>query len=187
MKSFHGTRKYELVGLLKYGSCLMKFFVLIYEYWLVRSRPDNSPTLTGVGCINVSLQLVAHPDEGVRYTDAPQDWEIYSLRYRSGQSRVFAFHDACWTLLLERAAVREAYSISQIVSHLFNILYSTPCDEKLVWMPGHDYGGVLQFQCSIGNPLFYMKILLLFYFLVLTFKLLFIIVDRTTCPNHPIL
>lgn len=109
------------------------------------------PFVTGVGYLSPNHELIAHPDETTRYSDAIEGLETSPFHYTSGEYWVFPFHDACWSLLLSRTAKQE-HDSAQVARHLFHILYCTPWNGYYTAVCGHDYGGASEFLHGHGNP-----------------------------------
>ncbi|KAL3462113.1 hypothetical protein BJX64DRAFT_299742 [Aspergillus heterothallicus] len=108
-------------------------------------RPAGPVTLTGIGYLDSNERLVAP-------SDPESSFEVNGARlntlypFYDPAAKAFIFHAACWNLLLER--VPEAQSdIGRCATIFFYMVFCTTWDlERPFLRPGHDFGGVSQFQ-----------------------------------------
>lgn len=114
-------------------------------------RGTSLPLITGVGYLSPMDELIAHPDETIRYSDATGGLESFLFLNLSRQYWAFFFHDACWSLLLSRTS-QQGHESAQVVRHLFQILYCTPWKIYYTAMRGHDYGGASNFHRGSQLP-----------------------------------
>lgn len=107
--------------------------------------------LTGVGFLNDDDILLAPSDEALSYLEAPAEGlDSHYLNYNM-DTWTFAFHNACWKLLLDQLSTLEVSPLresDQIGQHLFNFLHCLPSDRHTVSFPAHDFGGARQFWTS---------------------------------------
>ncbi|KAM0191679.1 hypothetical protein ACHAPA_008300 [Fusarium lateritium] len=63
---------------------------------------------------------------------------------------IFAFHDACWQILLDKIFPSSNLEVDpqRVAELLFDHLYCLPYDRSYVSYPYHDFGGALQFWKS---------------------------------------
>lgn len=104
-----------------------------------------SPFVTGIGYLTSNHELIAHPDQNIRYSSGIEGLELSPILCTSGQYWVFIFHDACWSLLLERID-REGDNVADIGRLLFQILYCTPWNRYYTAKCGQNYGGASELQ-----------------------------------------
>ncbi|KAK2785953.1 hypothetical protein FQN51_003761 [Onygenales sp. PD_10] len=113
----------------------------------------SSPYASGVGFFSEQGHITACNDYDVSYTDLAPACESYSPLYRSGSFWAFPIHDVCWHMIRQSTFNIPDNPVSMIARHLFYILLCTPCNDRLQFSPGHDFGGAAQFQGRIADSL----------------------------------
>lgn len=127
---------------------------LIYSRFAVaRRRGDDLTILSGVGFLQ-ELTLLAPANPTTTYVDYEDEFAHYGLLDAS-EMWAFAFHDACWRMLLLKLEnlPSSALTTDVVSRHLFDILHSLPSDKYAAACPAHDFGGASQFwQNPINLP-----------------------------------
>ncbi|KAF5571670.1 hypothetical protein FPANT_13516, partial [Fusarium pseudoanthophilum] len=110
----------------------------------------STVALTGVGYSNGSA-LLASSDHDTSYMSPEHELACHYLNY-SPPTRIwtFAFHEACWQLLQQKASLsKDSQAEPQRVAQLlFRLLNCLPYDRFKVPCPNHDFGGALKFWKS---------------------------------------
>ncbi|KAF5004172.1 hypothetical protein FDECE_9310 [Fusarium decemcellulare] len=118
------------------------------EIRAVRSEQwRSSVSLTGIGVL-IRPAIFAPFDASVSYMDQQRDLMAARLGYTScSKSWAFAFHDACWTILLVQitALMGRPQEPQRVAEHLFNLILCLPWDHDRPRSSTHDFGGALQF------------------------------------------
>ncbi|PYI09436.1 hypothetical protein BO78DRAFT_308434 [Aspergillus sclerotiicarbonarius CBS 121057] len=109
-------------------------------------------TLGGIGYINSLDEIVAPPNAEDSFLDSHAALQSYVPFFDESTGHwTFAFHAACWEILLQRIPPA-ASNIPRISAILHDILYCTAWDGYCFLRPGHDFGGAAQFQRAFSNP-----------------------------------
>lgn len=98
-------------------------------------RGRHSASLTGVGFLD-DHALLAPGDASSSYSQSSEALGHHYLGHVL-ESWAFAFHNACWELLLDQLAAEPAH----VVQPLFDLLYCLPSNPFSVTVQAHDYGG----------------------------------------------
>ncbi|EWY87857.1 hypothetical protein FOYG_09241 [Fusarium oxysporum NRRL 32931] len=107
-------------------------------------------TLTGVGYLDASA-LLASSDHDTSYMSPEDELTLHYLNYSPPTGTwTFAFHEACWQLLLRKVSLSKENQADpqRIAELLFRLLYCLPYDRFKVPCPNHDFGGALKFWKS---------------------------------------
>ncbi|KAH7478393.1 hypothetical protein FOMA001_g9274 [Fusarium oxysporum f. sp. matthiolae] len=107
-------------------------------------------TLAGVGYLDASA-LLASSDHDTSYMSPELELTLHYLNYSPPTGTwTFAFHEACWQLLLRKVSLSKENQADpqRIAELLFRLLYCLPYDRFKVPCPNHDFGGALKFWKS---------------------------------------
>jgi hypothetical protein len=111
---------------------------------VTRRRGEDWTILTGVGFLR-EITLLAPANPTTTYVDYKDEFTHYEL-FRNSESWTFAFHDACWRILLLRLVELPSNPLAtNVIRHLFDILHSPPSDRNAAGYPAYDFGGASQF------------------------------------------
>lgn len=127
--------------------CVSTISGVLVQRW----HGHGSAKLTGIGFVDLNV-LVAPGDSSHSYLESLDGLEHHTLKYCL-ESWTYAFHDACWEVLLmqlSRASTRPSQDLDLIGRHLFNLLHCLPSDRRSITFPAHDFGGAFRFW---NNPL----------------------------------
>jgi hypothetical protein len=130
---------------------------------VVRRHGDHSAQLTGVGYFadgahagDVGSAIVPI-NAAQSYVQSLEGFELHALHY-SPTSWTFAFHNACWEVLLEQLEGSLAPSpldLNRIAQRLFNLFYCLPWGRSsfslAAQLAAHDFGGATRFWESPQN------------------------------------
>lgn len=105
--------------------------------------------LTGVGILETHNVLSAPLDDTRSYRDEGVLEDVL-LSQKSDALWGYGFHNACWTLF--RARLSHICRDVDIITSLFNQLFTTPCPNFSRFDFGHDYEGAASTHKVYGRP-----------------------------------
>lgn len=130
---------------------------------VIRRHGEDLTRVTGVGYFSGGARardpgsVVVPTNPAQSYVESLEGLERCTLNY-STTSRTFAFHNACWEVLLkqlEGLLDPSLLDLDRIVQHLFNLFYCIPWGRSsfslAAQLAAHDFGGATRFWKSPAN------------------------------------